>query len=89
MEDLADLLALAFWRKLDMPLLHAAHLLIFFALGLGAGIVGGGHREAIGEQIGGAQDQQGLGRKLRTGDASYHRKVVTVPSMPPYTQSRR
>jgi hypothetical protein len=74
MEDLADFLALAFRRKLDMPLLHAAHLLIFFDLGLGAGIIGGGHREAIGEQIGGAQDQQGLGRKLSAGDTGHHRK---------------
>ena len=74
MEDLADLLALAFRRELDMPLLHAAHLLIFLDLGLGAGIVGGGHREAVGEQIGGAQDQQGLGRKLGADDAGHHRE---------------
>ena len=89
MEDLADLLALAFRRELDMPLFHTAHLLIFFDLGPGAGIVGGGHREAIGEQIGGAQDQQGLDRKLSAGTPATTAKVVTVPSMPPYTQSRR
>ena len=73
MEDLADLLALAFGSE-RMPFLHVAHLRIFLDLGLGAGIVGGGHREAIGEQIGGAQDQQGLGRKLGAGDAGHHRK---------------
>jgi hypothetical protein len=57
-----------------MSFLHVADLRIFLDLGLGAGIVGGGHREAIGEQIGGAQDQQGLGRKLGAGDAGHHRK---------------
>ena len=72
LEDLPDLLALAFGRKLDMPLLHPAHLLVFLDLGLGPGIVGGGHGEAVGEQIGGAEDEQGLGGKLRADHPCHH-----------------
>ena len=83
LKDLPDLLALAFGRDLDMPLLHVAHMLIFLDLGLGAGIVGGGHGEAVGEQIGHAEDEQSLGGKHAPVTPATTAKVVTVPSMPP------
>ena len=55
-----------------MALLHVAHVLIFFDLGLGAGVIGGCHGEAVGEQIGNAEDKQSLGGKRCSNDARDH-----------------
>ena len=72
LKDLPNFLALAFGRDLDMALLHVAHMLIFFDLGLGAGVIGGGHGEAVGEEIGHAKNEQGFGGKRRSDHAGDH-----------------
>ena len=72
LKDLTDLLALAFGRNLDVALLHVAHMLVFLDLGPGAGEIGGGHGEAVGEKIGHAENEQGLGGKRCAGHACDH-----------------
>ena len=72
LEDLPDLLALSFRRDPNVPLLHAAHLLIFLDLGLGAGEIGGRHRKTVGDEIGGAEDQKRPGREIGADHAGNH-----------------
>jgi hypothetical protein len=84
MENLADLLALAFRSELDMPLLHVPHLRIFLDLGLGAGIVGGGHIEKpSANRLAAPRISRVLVESSAPATPATTANVVTVPSMPP------
>ena len=72
LEDLPNFLTLSFGRYFDVALLHVAHMLIFLDLGPGARIVRGRHGEAVGEDIGHAENEQGLGGKRRSDHAGDH-----------------
>ena len=54
-----------------MTLLHVAELLVFVLLSLGAGEIGGGHGESVGEQVGDAEDDH-HGRGKAGADNARH-----------------
>jgi hypothetical protein len=68
-EDLADLLALALRHGVDVALLDGAQVRLLLVLGLGAPVVARGHGEAIGDQIGDAENQDHPVRQLRADHA--------------------
>jgi hypothetical protein len=63
-EDLADLLALAVRHRVDVALLDRAQVRLLLVLGLGPAVVARGHREAVGDQIGDAENQDHPARQL-------------------------
>src|SRR5690606_30735028 len=67
LEDLADLLALAFGVAVDFDFFGAAGPLGLLGLSAGAEEVGGGHGEAVGDEVGDTHDQYDGGAEAGAG----------------------
>ena len=60
-QDLTDLFPLSFRHQRYMTPLDLAQAFKIVDLGLGAGIVAGGHRKAVRDEVGQPEDQDHLG----------------------------